>query len=399
MKVIKEADSFPIKLWPDDLGEKELQQLRNIASLPFIHRHIAVMPDAHLGIGCTIGSVIPTKKAIIPAAVGVDIGCGVMAVHTNWNAEKLPENLFKIRSSIERAVPLGVGQGYKDDAIFKKPVTRFLSQKSLKGFLAQSDPENLWDIKAPKWRNQLGSLGSGNHFIEICLDENDDVWVMLHSGSRGVGNQIAKKFIEKAKEDMRVHHINLPDKNISYLSEGTKSFQDYIDAVEWAQQYASYNRRFMMDVIFAELNYYLPGIQPLEEVINCHHNYVEMENHFGENVYVTRKGAIRAREDDLGIIPGSMGAKSYVVRGKGNQESFHSCSHGAGRKMSRTKARKTFSMNDLDQQTQGVELNKRKSILDEIPGAYKDIDHVMKLQSDLVEVLHTLKQVVCVKGD
>lgn len=399
MKVIKEADNVPIKLWPDDLGEQELQQLRNIASLPFIHRHIAVMPDAHLGIGCTIGSVIPTKKAIIPAAVGVDIGCGVMAVHTNWKAEKLPESLIKIRSAIERTVPLGVGQGYKDDAIFKKPVTRFLDQTSLNCFLKQSDPESQWDIKAPHWRNQLGSLGSGNHFIEICLDENEDVWVMLHSGSRHVGNQIAKRFIEKAKEDMRVHHINLPDKNISYLSEGTQNFQDYINAVEWAQQYASFNRRFMMDVIFAELDYYLPGIKPLEEVINCHHNYVAMENHFGEDVYVTRKGAIRAREDDLGIIPGSMGAKSYIVRGKGNQESFHSCSHGAGRKMSRTKARKTFSMNDLDQQTQGVELNKRKSILDEIPGAYKDIDHVMELQSDLVEVLHTLKQVVCVKGD
>ncbi len=399
MQEIKATGHFPIKLWPDDLGNEELKQLQNIARLPFIHSHIAVMPDAHLGIGCTIGSVIPTKKAIIPAAVGGDIGCGMMAVHTNWQADKLPDNLADIRSSIERTIPLGVGQGYKENAVFKKAVTRFVDPTALEKFLEQSDPENLWNLKAPRWRRQLGSLGSGNHFIEICLDENDAVWVMLHSGSRGVGNQIARKFIEQAKEEMRVHHVNLPDKNISYLSEGTKNFQDYIDAVEWAQQYASLNRRFMMDVIFAELDHYLPGIRPLKEVINCHHNYVEKENHFGEDVYLTRKGAIRAREDDLGIIPGSMGAKSYIVRGKGNPESFHSCSHGAGRKMSRTQARKTFSLEDLDRQTQGVELNKRKSILDEIPGAYKDIDHVMQLQSDLVEVIHTLKQVVCIKGD
>ena len=398
MKVITEQGKFPIKCWADDLEEEGIQQLKNVASLPFIHRHVAVMPDAHIGIGCTVGAVIPTKNAIIPAAVGVDIGCGMMAVKTNISAKELPDDLSEIRHSIERSIPLGIGAGHKELNLEKSDAS-FISQSNVNYFIKQSDPEGLWDVKAKHWRSQLGSLGSGNHFIELCLDERDWVWVMLHSGSRGVGNQIGRKFIEKAKEEMRVHHVNLPDQNIAYLSEGTQNFQDYVDAVAWSQEYASLNRRIMMQLIFGELEHYIPHILPMVGAINCHHNYVELENHYGENVYVTRKGAIRARELDLGIIPGSMGAKSYIVRGKENQESFHSCSHGAGRKMSRRAARKVFSMHDLEVQTEGVEINRRKGILDEIPGAYKDVDHVMELQKDLVEVVHTLKQVVCVKGD
>jgi len=291
------------------------------------------------------------------------------------------------------------GKSSHEEVVNFKYGNRFISQSVINHFIKQSEPESMWDIKANRWMTQLGTLGGGNHFIEICLDENDKVWVMLHSGSRGVGNQIGRKFIALAKEDMRVHHINLPDKDLSYLSEGTQHFNDYWDAVEWAQEYASINRRMMMELVFGQLYRYFPNIGTHGEYVNCHHNYVAKENHYGSNVYVTRKGAIRARRGDLGIIPGSMGAKSFIVRGKGDPQSFNSCSHGAGRRMSRTEAKKTFNLADLELQTAGVELRRRESIIDEIPGSYKDIDRVMELQKDLVEPVHTLKQILCVKGD
>lgn len=385
------------KVWADDLDENTTDQILNIASMPFVHKHVAIMPDAHLGIGCTIGTVLPTKRAIIPAAVGVDIGCGMMAVQTNLNAKDLPESLKDLEHSIDRAIP--TGKHYHRDIQVPDGRWMFARRSEVSHFMKQSEPEDAFDIKAKSWMYQLGTLGSGNHFIEVCLDENDQVWVMLHSGSRGVGNAIGRKYIAEAKKDMEIHHINLPDQDLSYLSEGTEKFDEYWEALSWAQEYASINRRLMMNLIFDQLERVFPHIQIVESAINCHHNYVAKENHYGENVYVTRKGAIRARGRDFGIIPGSMGAKSYIVRGKGNQESFHSCSHGAGRRMSRRQAREEFNMEDLENQTQGVEINRRKQILDEIPGAYKDIDRVMELQKDLVEPVHTLKQVLCVKGD
>ena len=385
------------KIWADDLDKNTTDQILNIASMPFIHKHVAIMPDAHLGIGCTIGTVLPTKRAIIPAAVGVDIGCGMMAVETNLNAKDLPDNLDELAHSIDRAVP--TGRNMHNEVQIPSGRWCFARESVVRHFLKQSEPEDAFGVKAKNWMKQLGTLGSGNHFIEVCLDEKDQVWVMLHSGSRGVGNCIGRKFIAEAKEDMRIHHINVPDEDLAYLSEGTEKFTEYWEALSWAQEYASINRKLMMNLVFQQLERVLPDITVMDAVINCHHNYVAKENHYGENVYVTRKGAIRARGNDLGIIPGSMGTKSYIVRGKGNQQSFHSCSHGAGRRMSRRQAREEFSMEDLEKQTAGVAINLRKHILDEIPGAYKDIDHVMELQKDLVEPIHTLKQILCVKGD
>lgn len=400
--VIKE-DKFPIKIWAEDLGESEINQIKNLAKLPFIHKHVAIMPDAHLGKGCTIGSVVPTVKAIIPAAVGVDLGCGMMAVQTNLTANDMPESLTDIRRSIERTIPLGAGGKYKNDEnrIYKRKGINnlFILNSDVDRFIRTSQPNSNWNIEFNNWVEQLGTLGSGNHFIELCLDENDNVWVMLHSGSRGIGNKIGSKFIELAKEDMRTYHINVPDVDLSYLSEGTKNFNEYVEAVNWAQEYAAINRRLMMNLVFGELQYYFPHVAIVDMDINCHHNYVEKENHYGKNVYVTRKGAIRARKGDLGIIPGSMGAKSYIVRGKGNLESFHSCSHGAGRKMSRNEAKGKFSISDLREQVKGVNIDVRESVIDEIPSAYKDIDRVMELQNDLVEKVHTLKQILCVKGN
>ena len=397
-KTYQTEQGVPVKVWTEDLDKKAEEQLRNISSLPFIHSHVAVMPDAHLGIGCTIGSVIPTLAAIIPSAVGVDIGCGMMAAKTNLHAKDLPDNLSKLRHSIEKTIPLGPGMCHQKDVELGKLLNPFISRAEIDAFL-KDDAEERFQVKAKKWRQQLGSLGGGNHFIEICLDETDRLWVMLHSGSRGIGNKIGMAFIERAKKDMRTHHINLPDKNLAYLSEGTQNFKDYVQAVGWAQEYASMNRRFMMTLIFGQLEHYFPHIRVEESAINCHHNYVERENHYGEEVWVTRKGAIRARENDWGIIPGSMGTRSYIVKGKGNAESFHSCSHGAGRCMSRKQAFHKFNMQDLENQTKGVEMSRRKAIIDEIPSAYKNIDDVMSDQKDLVEVVHTLKQIINIKGD
>jgi tRNA-splicing ligase RtcB len=378
------------------------RQLHNVARLPFIHRHVAAMPDVHWGIGATVGSVIPTVGAIIPAAVGVDIGCGMMAVRTTLGASDLPDTLRPLRSAIEKAVPHGKTAGKRRDkgAWGRAPqhVDQRWASELAAGFERILDKHPA--IAKSNHVVHLGTLGTGNHFIEICLDESDAVWLMLHSGSRGVGNKIGRYFIELAREDMRKWFIQLPDIDLAYLPEGTDHFQEYVEAVEWAQAYAMANREVMMAAVIRAVQQ-CDGVPPFRAnvaAVNCHHNYVAREHHFGENVFVTRKGAVRAREGDLGIIPGSMGARSYIVRGKGNDESFHSCSHGAGRAMSRKKALKTFTIEDHARATEGVECRKDGAVVDETPGAYKSIDAVMEAQSDLVEVVHTLRQIVCVKG-
>jgi len=394
-KVISKG-KVPVKIYTDEMEHSAMEQLYNLSQLPIIHSHIAAMPDVHMGKGATVGSVIPTKGAIIPAAVGVDIGCGMNAVRLSINANQLPDSLKRIRTAIEAAVPVGFNMHKYDRA---RPST----VKALMGGLDEiiGRHKKIYSLqKKPyqTWVRQLGTLGGGNHFIEMCLDENNDVWIMLHSGSRGIGNTIGKYFINLAKKDMGQHLVNLPDKDLAYFTEGAKHFDDYVFAVQWAQDYARWNRHEMMRLILEALKKYLPKFSATKEAINCHHNYVTQEFHFGENVFVTRKGAIRAGVDELGIIPGSMGAKSYIVRGKGVPQSFCSCSHGAGRKMSRGAAKRNFEPEDIATQTQGVECRKDASVIDEIPGAYKDIDKVMAHQSDLVDVVHTLKQVVCVKG-
>lgn len=395
-QVIKEEGSRPIKIWTDYVEDSALMQLKNLARLPFIAGNgVACMPDVHAGIGSTIGTVIATDKAIIPAAVGVDIGCGMNAVRLSLKAADLPDSLLAIRNQIERDIPLGAGGRHQDaqklDANYNRlPHAPF------------AVVETLNQVQPDYWKKagfQLGSLGSGNHFIELCIDESQDVWVMLHSGSRGIGNMIGMHFIKKAKLRMEQYFIHLPDGDLAYFPEDIDDFKEYVAAVDWAQNYALENRKVMMETVVAALRRHIPvDFTITQEAINCHHNYVEKENHFGRNLWVTRKGAIRAREGDLGIITGSMGQRSYIVRGKGNAESYCSCSHGVGRKMSRTEARRTFTIADLAEQTQGVECRKDDAVLDEIPGAYKSIDEVMANQADLVEVLHILKQVMCVKG-
>ena len=397
MNVWIEEGSRPIKNWASDIEDEALKQAKNLARLPFIASNgVALMPDAHAGKGSTVGSVIATDKAIIPAAVGVDLGCGMNAVRLSLKASDLPDDLKRIRAQIERDVPLGAGGKHNE---------RELDRLSARMFELGNVPQPVVDVMGSrqavfeKATPQMGSLGSGNHFIELCIDENQDVWIMLHSGSRGIGNIIGSHFIEKAKKRMEMHFIHLPDGDLAYIPEDTDDFRDYMAAVEWAQAYAFKNRETMMDAVIAGLRRHIPvDFTITQEAINCHHNYVARENHFGRNLWVTRKGAIRAREGDLGIIPGSMGQRSYIVRGKGNSESYCSCSHGAGRKMSRAQARRQFSLKDLVEQTAGVECRKDDAVLDEIPGAYKSIDEVMQAQADLVEVVHTLKQVMCVKG-
>jgi tRNA-splicing ligase RtcB len=394
-QVITEGDK-PVKVWTDELDAHSRTQLVNLSKLPFIHRHVAAMPDVHTGIGATIGSVIATDRAIIPAAVGVDIGCGMAAARTSLGAEQLDERaLKKVFDQISRDVPVGRSQ-HTDARALTEAAKPFAAPLAA---LTEKHPQLLKAFgRFSNWVNQIGTLGGGNHFIEVCLDESDRVWVMLHSGSRGIGNAIGHYFIELARRDMERWMIQLPDRDLAYLPEGTEHFDDYVSAVSWAQAYARENREQMMALVLAALARHLPAFSVTEEVVNCHHNYVVREHHFGSDVWVTRKGAIRAREGDLGIIPGSMGARSYIVRGKGNPESFSSCAHGAGRRMSRTAAERQFTPADLAAQTQGVICRKDKGVLDEIPGAYKDIDQVMANQADLVEVVHTLKQVVCVKG-
>ncbi|THF61662.1 RtcB family protein [Pseudothauera rhizosphaerae] len=386
----------PIKIWTEDIDDRSRQQLANIASLPFVHHHVAAMPDVHLGIGATIGSVIATHRAIIPAAVGVDIGCGMVACRLSLTANDIDEkSLKKVFDQISRDVPVGRAQ-HKDADVLLHAAMPFEARLDR---MTEKHPQLLKAFgKFSKWMNQMGTLGGGNHFIEVCLDESGQVWVMLHSGSRGIGNALADYFIQLAREDMERWMIHLPDRDLAYFPEGSEHFDDYVEAVSWAQEYALQNRECMVDLVLKALGRHLPEFDVTSEVVNCHHNYVAQENHFGTNVWVTRKGAIRAREGDLGIIPGSMGAKSYIVRGLGNPESFTSSAHGAGRRMSRTAAEKLFTAADLARQTDGVICRKDNGVVDEIPGAYKDIDTVMENQKDLTETLHTLKQVLCVKG-
>ena len=387
----------PVKSWTKGvpLEPPALQQLHHIAALPFIHKHVAAMPDVHWGLGATVGSVIPTKGAIIPAAVGVDIGCGMAAVQTSLTSHQLPDSLKELRARIEALVPVGRAS-FKDDDLPRES-DRAWSRLFKRAYERMQEKHPAVAIKKSP-ALQLGTLGGGNHFIEVCLDETDRVWLMLHTGSRGVGNRIGSFFIAEAKREMERYFISLPDKNLAYLSEAGTLFDDYVEAVGWAQDYARTNREVMLARLGQALRETVTEFEITGEAVNCHHNYVELEHHFGANVWVTRKGAVRARVGDTGIIPGSMGARSYIVRGKGNADSFDSCSHGAGRAMGRREAARRFSLEDHARATAGVECRKDAGVLDETPGAYKNIDAVMAAQADLVEVVHTLKQVVCVKG-
>ncbi len=405
MKVEKrDGGRVPVKFWTDGVhvDHNAADQLHLVAQLPFVHRHVAAMPDVHFGIGATVGSVIPFLGAVVPAAVGVDIGCGMVA----WklpgaNANRLPDNLSEVRSAIESVVPVGFSN--HGDRIPRHAEDAWRRLWSARDASVGDTLEHLKPSKAAPVQ-QMGTLGGGNHFVELCIDEHDDTWVMLHSGSRGIGNRIGRHFIERAKRECERSNIELPHRDLAYLPEGTDHFDEYIAAVGWAQEYARLNREVMLRSILEALRGLGPPFEEIasggaaETAINCHHNYVERESHFGKNVWLTRKGAVRARKGDLGIIPGSMGAKSFIVRGLGNPDSFHSCSHGAGRAMSRKQAKATFTVEDHAAATAHVECRKDVGVLDETPGAYKDIDAVMAAQADLVEIVHTLRQVVCVKG-
>jgi tRNA-splicing ligase RtcB len=396
------AERVPIKAWIKGvpIEDAAAQQLRNVAGLPFVYKHVAAMPDVHWGMGATVGSVIATKGAIVPAAVGVDIGCGMAAAMTSLVAADLPDSLAAMRSAIEAAVPHGrTDNGGKNDRGAWGEGGPGLAGELADGLASIVEKHPKLDRAAQRAPAHAGTLGTGNHFIEVCLDEADRVWVILHSGSRGIGNAIGSRFIELAKAEMRRWFVNLPDVDLAYLPEGSQHFDDYVEAVGWAQDFARANRELMMQAAVAAIKASLGReFEAGVVAVNCHHNYVSREHHFGENVFVTRKGAVRAREGDLGIIPGSMGAKSYIVRGKGNPESFMSCSHGAGRKMSRAAAKKTFTLADHAAATDGIECRKNEGVLDETPGAYKAIDDVMAAQEDLIEIVHTLRQVLCVKG-
>lgn len=403
-EVIQGENHQLIKAWTKGVvfEDKAQQQVKNIASLPFIHKHIAIMPDVHLGKGATIGSVIPTIGAVVPAAVGVDLGCGMMAVQTSLMATDLPDSLTALRHDIEKRVPHGrsanFGKGRDKGSWGEVPDDVAVAWKGLQGRFEQLCDKHRWLSKTNNVKH-LGTLGTGNHFIELCLDEADRVWVMLHSGSRGVGNKIGSTFIEKAKRDMERWFIHLPDKDLAYIPDGSEQFGDYVTAVGWAQDFARVNREVMMQRTLVALRSIID--KPFEThlaAVNCHHNYISKEEHFHKKVWVTRKGAVSAQQGEMGIIPGSMGAKSFIVRGLGNAESFCSCSHGAGRVMSRAEAKRKVSLDEHLDATKGVECRKDSDVIDETPSAYKDIDKVMTAQSDLVEIVHTLKQVVCVKG-
>jgi tRNA-splicing ligase RtcB len=402
-ELMDEAGAVPVRMWTRGVPveHEAREQLRKLARVPVVGPFVAVMPDVHLGIGATVGSVVPTRHAIIPAAVGVDIGCGMIAARTSLTAADLPDNLAGVRSAIEAAVPHG------------RTSTRSGRDKGSWGKLPRV-AENAWReleqdftricARNPRLKNtnnlvHLGTLGTGNHFIELCLDESQDVWVMLHSGSRGVGNAIGTHFIELAQRDMRAHIANLPHRDLAYFEEGSPNFDDYVFAVDWAQRFARSNRAVMLRHTLEALQKAIPKrFKVTEEAVNCHHNYVQKETHFGEELYVTRKGAVSAQAGQLGIIPGSMGAKSFIVRGLGNGDALCSCSHGAGRVMSRTRAKKEITLEQHRLATAHVECRKDEAVIDESPAAYKSIDQVMAAQADLVEVMHTLRQVVCVKG-
>jgi tRNA-splicing ligase RtcB len=398
--------SHEIKLWTEGVPVESdaMKQLHNIAALPVIAGHIAVMPDVHLGKGATVGSVIPTRRAIIPAAVGVDIGCGMLAVHTTLRAEDLPESLSSLRSAMEAVVPVGFSahkapvrtfnDGLNGIALHRRTKdmdTRFERLGILEWLGKLHHPEKVW--------LQSGSLGGGNHFIELCLDETGSVWLMLHSGSRNIGKTIGECAINMAKTALVDRQISLPDRDLAWLDEGTREFDAYVDGMLWSQDYAALNRDVMLHLLMKVMrDAFGDRMGVRAEVINCHHNFSSLEDYAGEKLWITRKGAVQAKAGQLGIIPGSMGAKSFIVEGKGNMDSYCSCSHGAGRRLSRGAAKREFSQEDVIEQTRGVECRKDASVIDEIPKAYKDIDAVMAAQSDLVSIKHTLKQVLCIKG-
>lgn len=396
VREIIRAGRVPVHVYTADVEETARQQLVNLSRLPIIHHHVAAMPDVHAGIGATVGTVIATDRAIIPAAVGVDIGCGMVAACTSLTGDDIDEaRLRRIYDAILRDVPVGHAQ-HRDAGAADEHV-RALAEGA-KHLAARHSALFRKFPRANNWATQLGTLGGGNHFIEICLDERNRVWLMLHSGSRGVGNAIGTYFIELARQDMQQHLSALPDRDLAYFAEGARHFTDYVNAVDWAQDYAARNRLAMVDLVLAAMRRHLPAFEVTDEVVNCHHNYVARERHYGKSVYVTRKGAIRAGAGEPGIIPGSMGTRSYIVRGCGAADSFESCAHGAGRRMSRAAAGKRYTAADVARQTEGVVCRKDRGVVDEIPAAYKDIDQVMEDQRDLVAVVHTLKQVVCVKG-
>jgi tRNA-splicing ligase RtcB len=396
--VYKDGYKVPVKMWNSNvlIDSGVFDQAGNMAKLPFIFKHVALMPDAHVGKGATVGSVIPTRGAIVPSFAGVDLGCGVIASRLSLKADDLPDSLEAVYNELCGTIPVGQAEHEDGRKSAKTLEDRLLTiDKKHPRIMGKSlGKHSAWG----KWRKQLGTLGGGNHFIELCLDENNDVWLMLHSGSRNIGNLIGNYFINLAKEDMRRHFINLPDADLAYLVEGTNHFDDYFEALTWAQDYARLNRAEMMDLALTALSKHLKPFTVTQEAVNCHHNFTSLENHFGENIYVTRKGAIRAREGEFGIIPGSMGTRSYIVRGKGEKESFCSCSHGAGRVMSRGKAKELITLEEHLEATHGVMCRKDSGVLDESPKAYKDIDSVMASQTDLVEIVHSLKQVLCIKG-
>jgi tRNA-splicing ligase RtcB (3'-phosphate/5'-hydroxy nucleic acid ligase) len=397
---VLDSGSVPVHIYADEVDPSALAQLHNLSHLPIVHHHVAAMPDVHAGIGATVGTVLPTRAAVIPAAVGVDIGCGMIAVCLGLSADRLPARLDRVRGAIEAAVPVGF-EAHATPVAQRETLHRF--DQRLGPLLARHPGLAGGGRKGrgrgvERWARQLGTLGGGNHFIEVCIDEREQVWVMLHSGSRGTGNLIGRYFIARARERMLREDARLPDRDLAWLAEGEPGFDDYIEAVGWAQDYALANRREMMRLVLEALTGLLPPFRARTEAVDCHHNYVARERHFGAEVWVTRKGAIRAGRGEYGIIPGSMGARSFIVRGRGNADSFESCAHGAGRRMSRTEARRRFRADDVVTQTEGVECRKDAGVVDEIPAAYKDIDRVMGLQEDLVEIVHTLRQVVCVKG-
>jgi tRNA-splicing ligase RtcB len=394
-QTLTENSSVPVKIWTRDIDLKSIDQLKNIARLPFIFHHVAAMPDVHAGMGATIGSVIATKGAVIPAAVGVDIGCGMLAARTNLMKHTFNERkLQRLMQEILFRVPVGFAQRSKENTRWKscEPF-----EEPLKEILSH-EPTMLDPMVKSEWHAQLGTLGGGNHFIELTADEEERLWIMLHSGSRGIGNIMASFFIARAKTLAKENGEELPDIYLASLKEGTEDFDWYMKAAHWAQDYAMANRQIILEDVLEALRVLKPSTELEGEIVNCHHNYVAQEEHFGETIWVTRKGAIRAGLGERGIIPGSMGACSYIVEGLGNEESFCSSSHGAGRKMSRTEAKKRFSVNDLKAQTKGVVCRKDAGVLDEIPKAYKSIEAVMAQQSDLTKTIHELKQILCIKG-
>jgi len=398
-----------VKMWtkfvPVESGA--IDQLRSITKLPFVFKHVAAMPDVHIGTGSTVGTVMATIGTVIPAAVGVDIGCGMIACRTSLKADDLPDNLHKLRNEIEAMVPVGMdehsitrlnGKGHQQTRTVLNNQWNQLKKRLDEITTKYPTIEKMVKNSVEKSYRQLGSLGGGNHFIELCIDENKDVWIMLHSGSRGIGNAIGRFFIDLAQKEMEDQKVHLPNRDLAYLQEGSVYYDDYVDAVSWAQEYAKRNRDAMLELVITAMTRHLPTFTITKEAINAHHNYISEEEHFGQNVIITRKGAVNAHKGVLGIIPGSMGAKSFIVEGLGNQESFCSCSHGAGRVMSRSAAKKLISVEDHVKATEGVECRKDEGMIDESPSAYKDIDNVMKSQEDLVRIVHTLKQCLCVKG-